>query len=365
MKIPYLINFHQSKIKFAVIFLWIIILQFYSTDSNANVAQPGLWNAGGMGNFSLLYPEDSLSYKKIQMIDEKISIQLYKGFAVVKGVYKMLNDTKDTVKINAGYPLNGSFNGETDNNKRAEIRFDSLYGLNVKINNLSAEIISEPADGSQGYSYNNNWYVWQNVFDPEDTTIITVYFIVNTNNTSIRQGYSKDYFNGFIYILESGSTWKQPILNGEIRIQTMNDLTTEDIKGIKPDSVFKIKIINAGKSDILQYKFENISPVKADNIIITYSGKIENFNFDGILYDKEKFYKDIDAFSESEINSSELAFKKFDNPFEVVSEDWGSKLLILGIIGIPVLIIIVLIILFLLFLIWFIKRIKRRSEKSF
>lgn len=365
MKIPCRLNFPQKKIKLAVIFLLIIILQSHTPDSNANVAQPGLWNAGGMGNFSLLYPEDSLSYKKIQMIDEKISIQLYKGFAVVKGVYKMFNDTKDTVKIKAGYPLNGSYNGETNNNKRAEIRFDSLYGLDVKINNLSAEILSEPADGSQGYSYNNNWYVWQNVFNPEDTTIISVYFIVNTNNTSIRQGYSKDYFNGFIYILETGSTWKQPILNGEIRIQTMNGLTTEEIKGIKPDSVFRVKIINTGKTDILQYKFENLSPVNADNIIITYSGKIENFNFDEILSGKEIFYNDIDAFSETEVNSSGLTFKRFDNPYEVVSEDWGSKLLILGIVGIPVLIIIVLIILFLLFLIWFIKRIKRKGEKSF
>lgn len=216
----------------------VLIISFCTVLSYSNVAQPGLWNAGGMGNFSLMYPEDSLSYRKIQMADEKISIQLYRGYAVVKGIYKMYNDTKDTVRIKTGYPLNGSYDGETDNYKRAEIRFDSLYGLDVKINNLPAEIISEPADSSQGYSHNDNWYIWNNIFSPEDTTVITVYFIVNTNNTSIRQGYTKDHFNGFIYVLETGSTWKQPIKSGEIRIQTMDDIITQDIKGIKPDSVF-------------------------------------------------------------------------------------------------------------------------------
>jgi hypothetical protein len=358
MNIRYSINFHKNKFKVILILSAVLILQFNTAVSNANVAQPGLWNAGGMGNFSLLYPEDSLSYKKIQMIDEKISIQLYKGFAVVKGVYKMFNDTKDTVKIKTGYPLNGIFNGESYQSKKAEIRFDSLYGLDVKINNVSAEIISEPAESNLGNSHNDNWYVWQNVFTPEDTTVITVYFIVNTNNTSIRQGYSKDHFNGFIYILETGSTWKQPILNGEIRIQTMDGITTGDLKGIRPDSVFKIN--NAEESDILQYEFENLSPVKADNIIITYSENLENFNFNLILSDKEKLYKSIDGFSEMEINASELSFKKFENPFEVVSNDWGSILMILGIIGIPVFIIIVISIPLILFLIWFFKRRKKK-----
>ena len=339
-------------------FITILIILLFNTETKANVAQPGLWNAGGMGNFSLLYPEDSISYKKIQMVDEKISIHLYKGFAVVKGVYKMYNETKDTVKIKTGYPLNGLFDGETDNHKRAEISFDSLYGLDVKINNLPAEIISGPADGKTSKSYNDNWYVWENVFMPEDTTVITVYFIVNTNNTSIRQGYSKDHFNGFIYVLETGSTWKQPIKSGEIRIQTMDGILMKDIKGIKPDSVFKINKTENG--NILQYKFQNLSPVNADNIIITYSENLDNFNFENIIRGKENLYKSIDVFSEMEINTSGLVSMKFDDPFEVVSTDWTSTLIILGIIGIPALIIISMIILLVIFIKWYSKRRKNK-----
>ncbi|HMR40407.1 MAG TPA: hypothetical protein PKA90_08240 [Ignavibacteria bacterium] len=346
--------------KTLIIFITIINLLFFSAEVRSNVAQPGLWNAGGMGNFSLLYPEDSLAYKKIQMIDERISVQLYKGYAVVKGVYKMFNDTKDTVKIKTGYPLNGFFDGNTDNNKKVGISFDSLYGLYVKINSRPSEIIAEPSDNNKGYSKNDNWYVWQNFFTPEDTTFITVYFIVNTNNTIIRQGYAKDGFNGFIYILESGSTWKQPIVNGEIRIQTMDGITSEEIKGIKPDSVFKIN--NDLTGNILQYKFENLSPVNADNIIITYSETLEEFNFENILSKKEMLYGSIDEFSEKKIYSSGLANKKFEDPFEVESEDWGSILMILGIIGIPVLILITVIILIIIFLIWLFRRRKKSSD---
>ena len=47
-------------------FITILIILLFNTETKANVAQPGLWNAGGMGNFSLLYPEDSISYKKFR-----------------------------------------------------------------------------------------------------------------------------------------------------------------------------------------------------------------------------------------------------------------------------------------------------------
>ncbi|HSY61009.1 MAG TPA: hypothetical protein VK796_03990, partial [Cytophaga sp.] len=57
----------------------------------SNAAAPGIWQAGGAANFSLLYPEDSVLYSNIQMVKEKISIELYKGYAVVKGKYWMYN----------------------------------------------------------------------------------------------------------------------------------------------------------------------------------------------------------------------------------------------------------------------------------
>lgn len=337
-------------------FLLTLFLLLTAASIVANVAQPGIWNAGGMGNFSLLFPDDSLAYKKIQMTDEKVSIQLYKGYAVVKGVYKMYNDTKDIVKIKTGYPLNVNFKSNANDIHRADIRFDSLYGLDVMINSVPVKIISEPSETVSENSQNDNWYVWQNTFAPEDTTVITVYFIVNTNNNFVRKGYSKDKFNGFIYILETGSTWKQPIINGEIRIKLEDEIKLDDIKGIKPDSVFKFNFNNNKdeNNNLLQYKFKSITPSYSDNIIITYAENAEDFNFAEILSKKDFLYKSIDDFSELKINSAGLKGKKFKSPYEVESSGWESLSIFL------ISFFVIIIIIFVAVLVFIVKRIRRK-----
>ncbi|HMS33396.1 MAG TPA: hypothetical protein PKC91_04850 [Ignavibacteria bacterium] len=323
----------------------------------ANAAQPGIWNSGGMGNFSLLFPDDSLSYKKIQMVNERVSIILYKGYSVVKGEYKMYNDTQDTIKIRTGYPLNSSFKSETAGNYRADISFDSLYGLNVLVNSVPVNLIAETSEHSSGYLQNSNWYVWNNTFAPEDTTVITVYFIVNTNDNIIRKGYTKDENNGFIYVLETGSTWKQPIVKGEIRILIEDEMNTEDIKGLKPDSAFRTD----EKNNILQYNFSNISPTNLDNIIITYFEKVNDLNFKAVLNKKDELYEKSDEFSVKVISSSELTLKKYNSPFDVESTDWTSLLLILSIVGIPLLILILITVLLIIFIFWLYRRNKKRK----
>ena len=337
--------------------LLLVLIFSMNKEILANAAQPGIWNAGGMGNFSLLYPEDSLSYKKIQMVDEKVSLILYKGYAVVKGEYRMYNDTKDTIFIKTGYPLNSNFKSDTKDVHRAEIIFDSLYGLKVLVNSVPVNLISEMSDNNAGSLHNSNWYVWSNKFAPEDTTLISVYFIVNTNGSIIREGYAKDKNNGFIYILETGSTWKQPILEGEIRIKMEEGLTNDDIKGLKPDSVFK----KDSKGNLLQYIFHNISPTEQDNVIITYNEKVDDLNFDQVLSQKEFLFSKADEFSGQEINSELLTSKKFNSPYEVESTDWGSLLFILSLVGIPMLILSVMAIAVIVFAFWLYKRYKKRK----
>ena len=68
-------------------FHYLLIVLLGSLFLVSNSAQPGVWNAGGSGSFTLLYPEDSIANKKNQMKSEDIFMQLYKGFAIVKGNY--------------------------------------------------------------------------------------------------------------------------------------------------------------------------------------------------------------------------------------------------------------------------------------
>lgn len=297
-------------------YLALTLLLFLATNAFPNAAQPGFWNAGGTGTFSLLYPEDSAAYQKIQMVRELVTVQLYRGFAVVKGSYWMYNETADTVRIRTGYPLNASYSGESANHyNREEIRFDSLYGLQARVEGLPAAIIATPLeDPEHGYG-TENWYVWTTDFPPGDTTYIEVYFVVNTNDTQIIQGYDREHHNGFIYLLETGSTWKQPIVEGEVRIQLMEDLAPEEISGVAPDSIFGL----SSEGKILLTRFQNLSPTGDNNIVLAYGEKRENFDFSEALSRQSALYEAIDAFAATDLESRTFTSITFGDPFEVGS----------------------------------------------
>jgi len=303
------------------ILILIVLLPYYVFP---NAAQPGFWNAGGTGTFSLLYPTDSIYYKKIQMIRELVSIQLYRGFAVVKGEYSMFNTTSDTVRIKVGYPINSNFDRESHyDSYLIDIRFDSLYGLKAYRNSEQIPILRQTVINPEDEWESKNWFVWNNTFLPDDTTLITVYFIVNTNNTIISEGYNKDYYNGFIYLLETGATWKQPIIEGEIRIELMDNLSINDIHGVSPESIFNL---NSGENIFLT-RFSNLSPTAKDNIIIVYADNIDDFNFRNVLNKKEELYNVIDNLSSLQINRKNLKGVHFDTPFKVSSNNWMTSIL--------------------------------------
>ncbi|MDX2249104.1 MAG: hypothetical protein SF052_20120 [Bacteroidia bacterium] len=311
---------------------------FLSLSAFPNAAQPGFWNAGGTGTFSLLYPEDSAEYRKIQMVWEKVAIQLYRGYAVIKGEYRMYNETSEAVSIRVGYPLNASFDGRTAN--REEIHFDSLYALKAQINGQQVEIISQPVN-DVGAS-NDNWYVWNTVFPPGDTTVIEVYFIVNTNETRISEGYGKDYNNGFIYLLETGATWKQPVVQGEIRLRLMEELVADHLRGVSPDSVFLLH--KDAKTMVME--FHNLSPSGEDNIIIAYTPNLKNFDFASVITQKEVLFQEIDRFAQETFTPENFELHTFGDPFEVSSSAgwWIGVVFFLVVYGIPLLAIFIIII---------------------
>src|SRR5690606_35348662 len=106
----------------------------------ANAAQPGIWNAGG-SVFTMLYPDDSLTFKKVQMQHERIYIQLYKGYAVVKGTYLFRNTTGEPLNFKMGYPVNGIYyGGDVDRN---EVTLDSLSRFKIKAKNEWLSLLKE------------------------------------------------------------------------------------------------------------------------------------------------------------------------------------------------------------------------------
>jgi len=287
-----------------------------------NAAQPGLWQAGGTGTFSLLFPDDSASYKKIQMVKERVFAQLYDGYAVVMGKYWMYNDTEDTVKIRTGYPINslidkdyGRFN--------ADLSFDELYKLKVLSNGEEQKILENPIVNPYATWSEENWYVWWNDFPPKDTTELTVYFIVNTSEAKLNRGYAKDHVNGFVYLLESGSTWKQPIKSGEIILQIMPEVSMKSIRGIYPDSIFLFD----SAEQMFWMSFEDLSPGPDDNIILTYEKEKDSFNFASAVAKADELFAKVGILEFMWLNTRQLSIEKFGDPFEVRSVDGFSRAL--------------------------------------
>lgn len=301
-----------------------IILFVFSQKLFGNAAQPGIWNAGGTV-FTMMYPQDSATFKKVQMQQEKIYIQLYPGFAVVKGWYKMKNTSKSKLNFKMGYPINGIYSG--GDRGLNQIHLDSLTQFKIFSNRKELPLIKTKMDDEiieNIQSFSDNWLVWEMDFLPEESKMVEVYFLVETNDGRITKGYSADRYNAFIYLLESGSVWKQPIEKGEFFVQMMQGLKEKNVQGLSSGFQFlwnkNLTIAKGSKS--------NFSPTALDNLIITYSERNDSFDFSSVITQKEKWYQSVDQFSENveKENFSEKMIEK--DPYKV-SDSWWSYLPIL------------------------------------
>lgn len=288
----------------------------------ANAAQPGIWNAGGTV-YTMLYPEDANTFKKVQMQQERIFIQLYKGFAVVKGTYVFKNTSNEYLQFKMGYPINGIYSGGA--NDLNQIILDSLSQFKIKANNrwLTLEEEKHPEINTNAQNINafsENWKVWQMNFSPNEIQSVAVYFIVNTNEARIRKGYDIEKRNAFIYLLESGSVWKDKIEKGEFYVQLMNGLTPENVQGISEGFGFKFN----SQYQIFAGQKTNFSPTPKDNLIINYSEFNENFSFENAIKQTKELFAKIDQMSQLSFVSLTYSTIKIGNPYEVESTIEGA-----------------------------------------
>ncbi len=320
--------------------LLLCCLMFASLQGYSNAAQPGIFDAGGTGNFILIYPGDSDAFRKIQMVDEHIAIQLYRGFAVVRGEYKMYNTADSTLSIKVGYPVNSMLRSKAEGSTATDIFFDQLYALKSYTNGRENQLIKQ--EGAQRMSLEeNNWYIWESTFNPHDTTTLVVYFVVNTNNTAIREGYTVDRNNGFVYLLETGATWKQPIVKGEIKIALMDELKISDIKGVSPCCVLRVNEMN----NTMRYNFAELSPTVENNIVIVYTPNLEKFDFGYISQKRQLLFGSIDSFAKQPFDESGLVQHSFPSPYKVHTVSVKNVAGVFVILGITILILIVLLLL--------------------
>jgi hypothetical protein len=281
----------------------------------ANVAQPGMWNAGYAGRFTTLFEKDSVHFGKIVMQKERVLINVYPGFAAVKGEYWMHNPTNETISMTVGYPLNG---GEYEEEKIGYVQYEQLSNLKVIMNDLP---VSSKFTGDTSVANSNNleWYYWQATFPPNSVTKITVYFLTDNSKAGLRKGYNSEDGNAFTYVLESGRAWGGNINSGDILIKLRDGLTLKNIRGIIPDKILK------GDDTHLQFSFKDLEPGLADNILFWYDKKEKNFNFKSIASNADQYFKELDSFPIDEFNKGNFSILNKDN-FKV--KDTASLLFI-------------------------------------
>ena len=300
-------------------YLFVLLLVGFSTHAFSNTAQPGIWNAGGAGAFFPLFPGDSAAFQVVQMVQEQVKIHLYPGFAVVKGVYQMHNPSGDTVLMRVGYPVNSSYDA-SPNMQLAQVRFDDRFDLRARVRGIPQQVekAGEEFDG---------WYVWNATFPPGAITTLEVDFIVNTNDAYILKGYDRRATNAFIYLIESGTTWLQPIGKGTIMVQTMGGLTLADINGVAPSDIFEAN----EAQNLLVWRFENLSPGAGDNPVITYGKRLDDFDFAAVLARSSEYYRALNTLSHQNLDTLALDTRSFGDPFHVTSS-MGSVMVGVGLI---------------------------------
>lgn len=289
--------------------LTLILFSFLLPTSNVfgNAAQPGFWNAGAGHEFIPLVAGDSVFIGNIRMAREDISILLFPGYAVVRGDYWMENTVDSTISMTVGYPVNG----EMQQPGIHYIMFDDLYQMQVLVNGSPVEygkleVYDSVAINPRKHIWSEReWYTWKMSFEKDSLTHIRVYFIVNTNDAKLREGYGVLDNNGFAYILESGKAWGGTIGKGRIRMQLAGGLKSKSIGGILPAGSFSWD----GKSMFVR-EFENLEPEPESNVIVRYNKRNKNFDFESILKTHEELFKAVDELAESEWDVS--TFKVFE-----------------------------------------------------
>lgn len=297
---------------------FLLMAVVFSKKAFANAAQPGIWNAGGTV-FTMLYPEDSLTFKKVQMQQERIYIQLYKGYAVVKGTYLFRNTTGEKLNFKMGYPVNGIYSGgDVDLN---EVKLDSLSQFKIRAKDEWLSLQEKPnREYDNIIAFSDNWKVWDMAFAPNESQKVEVYFIVNTNEAGVRSGYNNERKNAFIYLLESGSVWHQPIEKGNFYVQLMDGLTPKDVQGLSSGFGFQYN----ETQQLYSGTKNNFSPTHKDNLIATYYERNEHFVFDKALVQTENLFAKIDELSNLPLETLTYTETEIGDPYEVETTFWGS-----------------------------------------
>ena len=282
------------------------LLLFYLLSLAASAQKtelPGIWNAGAGGQVYPFSAADSIHFGRIRIQKQLILVNLYAGFAVVKGEYSFANTTEQSVSMKIGYPVSGRYTQRIVEN----VFFNEPYnfralsnGQPVKTYRLSDSGKINPVrinSRDSAVTEISDWYVWMQEFPAGTVTTVTVYFITQNNLARFKKGDESRDANAFGYSLESGNAWGGKITAGQMLVKLNEKLSLNNVQGILPDNELM------GDMQHMQYSFSNLEPTAANNLLIWYDGAPPDYKFEKkVLPSADTLFKMMDAFPLSEFN---------------------------------------------------------------
>jgi hypothetical protein len=209
----------------------------------------------------------------IQMVSERVNVQLSMDSASVECVFNMRN-LGESEDLEIGFPImsfylfnNHLINGERDllndinmNSFEVMVNGIGIKKVNFYIPDYLKNILNSVNDEErykligQYENQNKPWYLWKSHFNKDESQVIIVkYILPNGANHQNR------FFN---YLLSTGAGWAGKIERAEILIN-LTDLPSDQLVSITPKH-YKLK----GKQ--LSWVFKNLKPNTADDILVKY-----------------------------------------------------------------------------------------------
>jgi hypothetical protein len=247
----------------------------------------------GTGNFK------AVGTDQVEMVTEKLDIELYRDRAKVSVEYLLTNVGGD-VTVKAGFPCLTM----PDDNTNASQYFE-IEDYHIMVDNK--EIIYEQEKGDKVDWLRNStdnspkplvyWFSSSVNFKKSESKTVKITY--ESLYQSYWSGISSDVdydADLFTYLLSTGATWKGPIKNGTINIRAVT---------VNPDSLI-IKPANrfSRKNNTFSWSFTDLKPTLKDNITVDLNNKLSTkFNYSAdkdeswYTFENDKYYFDFHQYS--------------------------------------------------------------------
>jgi hypothetical protein len=239
---------------------FLVFLLFMSTPALSQKIDDGMWNAGRAFSIEMLNAGD------LRLQNQLMMVQIYPGFAVVKGHYDILNSGADSIMATFKWPDTAT------TPHRFFQRLNNLPSAGMTVLAGSDTLALRPAaDGMH----------FERKIPPGVTRMVT-YQLTPTNQAKLSAEESVKEANGFVISFVPGQLQGNP----RVFVKLMTTLTQTNLIGVYPQSA---------TGTIQQMKWQPDSAQQT--MVIWYEGAAPDYKFEKKVLPKQRLlYEDINDF---------------------------------------------------------------------